>query len=238
MNWETSKPLVIAHRGDTKAGVENTLAAVEAALRSEIDGVEVDLRLTQDGEIVLFHDEDLRRLAGADLQVEESPLARLREFRLKGAVIPTLAELLDLVGDRKLLNLEIKTFRWTGRRLEERLVDLLRTFRLNDSILISSFYPLPLRRLKRLTPSLKRGYLFKDKLFLHKQAMPFVNPFSIHAPLSHLSHPWLEAARKAGRRFFVWTVNGENDMKRCIDADVDGIITDEPQKLLKLLHGR
>ena len=241
MNWKTfnwNRPLVIAHRGDTKNAAENTLPAVEAALRSDIDGIEVDLRLTRDGEIVVFHDEDLRRLADSPVRIERSNLARLKEFRLGNSGIPTLEELLDLVRDRKLLNLEIKTVRWTDRRLEKRLVDLLRAFRLSDSVLISSFHPLPLRRLKKIAPQLARGYLFQDKLFLHQRLMLFVKPFSVNAPFSRLSPSLLDAVHKAGRRFFIWTVNDENDMKRCIESGVDGIITDEPQRLLKLLHER
>lgn len=238
MNWTTSKTLVIAHRGDTKAGVENTLPAVESALRSDIDGIELDLRLTRDGEVVVFHDEDLRRLAASPVRIEQSDLARLKEFRLGNSDIPTLEELLDLVRDRKLLNLEIKTVRWTDRRLEKRLAHLLRAFRLNDSVLVSSFHPLPLWRLKKIAPQLARGYLFQDKLFLHNRVMPLIKPFSVNAPFSRLSPPLLDAVHKAERRFFVWTVNDENDMKRCIESGVDGIITDEPQKLLNLLHER
>jgi glycerophosphoryl diester phosphodiesterase len=85
---------------------------------------------------------------------------------------------------------------------------------------------------------LARGYLFQNKLPLHKKVIPLVAPFSVHAPLSYLSQPFCDAAHKARRRFFVWTANDENDMKRCIECGVDGIITDEPQRLLKLLHGR
>lgn len=234
MNWKTSKFLVIAHRGDTKAGVENTLPAMEAALRLGVDGIETDLRLTRDDEIVLFHDDDLQRLAGRDLKVEESTLGELKGIRISGGPIPTLEELLDLAGEKALLNLEIKTVHPFNTTLEKKLVRLLKTFRLSDSILVSSFHPLPLWRLKRLAPGLPKGYLFASRLFLHRRVIPWIAPFSVNAPLSDASQSLAETVHRSGMRFFVWTVNDQNDMQRTIEMGADGLITDEPRKLLAL----
>lgn len=235
MNWETSRPLVIAHRGDTKAAVENTLPAVESALRMGVDGVEVDLQLTRDGEIVIFHDKDLKRLAEKDGLVAKTDLARLREIRLGQATIPTLGELLDLVGDKALLNLEMKSRDRLGGSLAGKLTDTLKSFHLHDSILVSSFHPVNLWNIKKLAPTLRRGYLFHDHLALHKRILPGIRPFSLHAPLPYVSQSLIHSSHQANRRFFVWTINEEDDMRKCIKAGVDGIITDEPQSLLALL---
>jgi hypothetical protein len=116
MNWATSsllyehqrepcrgkrpkRCLVIAHRGDTKAGLENTLPAIESAIRLGVDGVEVDLQLTRDGQVVLFHDDDLRRLAGQEGMIGDLTLVECRSLRLaNGSGVPTLEELLDLAS--------------------------------------------------------------------------------------------------------------------------------------------
>ncbi|HSA58700.1 MAG TPA: glycerophosphodiester phosphodiesterase family protein [bacterium] len=243
MNWTTSKPLVIAHRGDTKAGLENTLPAIESALKLAIDGIEVDLQLTRDERVVLFHDDDLQRLADRRGNVREFTLSQLKAFRLQqGGFIPTLEELLDLVRDRVLLNLEIKTRpHWYAPgdgRLEVKIAETLRKFSLGDSILLSSFHPLPLWRMRRLAPRLRRGVLFESKYWMHRMALPLTRPFSINAPLAHATQALVQAAHDAGRRFLVWTVNAEDDMRKCLEAGVDGIITDEPRRLKTLLLHR
>lgn len=243
MSWEISnkKPLTIAHRGDTKTGVENTLPAIESALKMGVDGIEVDLRLTRDGHVVLFHDDDLCRLGSISGSVEEKTLEELKEIQLSAGrsirgTIPTLEHLLDLVKDQVLLNLEIKvrsSFSWA---LEREIVSTLRNFRLGESVLLSSFHPLALCRIRRLGPEFARGYLFEDKLWLHRIFLPWTSPFSLNPPLSHTTETVVKAQHRRGRRVFVWTVNDEDDMKRCMDAGVDGLITDEPRRLLTLLQ--
>lgn len=217
MNWATSKKcLVIAHRGDTKGALENTLPAIESALKLGVDGIEVDLRITPDEEIILSHD----------------PLRN--EQTTSG--LTTLEELLDRVGDRALLNLEIKTPSLFESKLEKKLVATLKRFRLNDSILLSSFSPLALARLKKLGPHLARGYLFKNMLPLHQPLLRRIDPFSVHPPIQHLSRSLRERVREDGRRLFVWTVNREEEMRRCLELQVDGIITDELQLLKSVIQ--
>src|SRR5262245_36503806 len=127
MNWEISsflyehqrklcrgkrlkRPLIIAHRGDTHAALENTMTAFESALTLGVDGIEMDLQLSRDGRVVVFHDDDLLRLAGRPGSIEDFTLAELERIPLSnGGRIPTLEDVLDLIRDRCLLNLEIKT---------------------------------------------------------------------------------------------------------------------------------
>jgi glycerophosphoryl diester phosphodiesterase len=242
MNWAISnKPLVIAHRGDTRAAQENTMPAFESALRLGVDGIEMDLQLSRDGQVVIFHDDDLTRLAGRPGSVGDFTVAELERIPLSGGGrIPTVETLFDLVRDRCLLNLEIKTRpRWHAfgsGRLERAVTQVLKKFNLGESILISSFHPLPLWRMRRLAPHLKRGVLFDSKYWLHRMALPFTAPFSLNAPRSLATKGLVRSAHDAGRRVLVWTVNDENDMKQCLEAGVDGIITDEPRRLKALLQ--
>lgn len=236
------KPLIIAHRGDTKAGLENTLAAVAAALMLGVDGVEVDLRITRDGRVVLFHDDDLLRLAGRPGSIESLDWTELRKISLTGGFpIPTLEELLDLVKDSVLLNLELKVARPLSGELERRSTEILARFP-KARLLLSSFQPLSLWRLRRLAPQIPRGYLFEKHWGLHRMLVPLLQPDAVNAPLNHVNRDLVVRQQRAGRRVFVWTVNNENDMKSCmslgVDGGVDGLITDEPRKLLELVsHG-
>ncbi len=239
MNWKTSnKCIVIAHRGDTTAATENTLPAFEAALKRGVDGIECDLQLTEDGRVIVFHDWDLTRLGHRNLKIGETSWQELRSIPLvNGAPIPTLEELLDLAGGRTLVNLELKTLFYFKSDLEKRVLEILKKFPQKSSLLLSSFNPFALWRIKRMAPEFLRGYLFEDKPWPHHSLSPFVSPFSINAPFSHTRHTLVERAHKAGRKFFVWTVNDENDMKKAIAMGVDGIMTDRPHQLLNLLKG-
>lgn len=242
MKWEIfKKTLCIAHRGDTQIGVENTLPAIESALKLGVDGIEVDLQITRDGRVILFHDDDLRRLADRPQSIGDLDLADIRSVRLqKEGTIPSLEELLDLVRDRCLLNLEVKTkphwYTPGDGRLEAATALALRKFGLEESILISSFHPFPLWRMRRQNPRLKRGVLFEHAYGAHRLVMPLTAPFSINAPLMRTTAALVKAVHDAKRRFLVWTVNDENDMKRCLEIGVDGIITDEARRLKELLQ--
>lgn len=243
MDWETfKKPLVLAHRGFTKEAVENTLASVEAALKLGVDGIEVDLQMTADGELVIFHDKTLKRLAGVEGAPEEMTVSSLRKILLKDSRIPTLEELLDLVHDRALLNLEIKTIRYFSRKFERKLLSTLSSFRLGPSILVSSFHPLPLLRLKKLRPEIRRGYLFCNRYRKTRYRKNFekkISPFSLNSDLPDVTTQMVTESHKRGERIFVWTVNDEGDMKRMIDWGVDGIFSDHPDVLIQVLksHG-
>ncbi len=228
--------LVIAHRGDTHKHLENTLPAFASALKLGVDGVELDLQLTRDGVIVVFHDEDLRRLAERPEKIGHTGFSDLKKVKLKGgASIPTLDDLLDLVGDKLLLNLELKTSHYFQGGLEEAVAKRLKTYKHKDRIILSSFNPLALIRLKVLCPKIRRGYLFENKFFLHRFLLPIPKCYSLHAPFAHASRKKVEETHERGKKFFVWTVNDEGAMNRCLNMGVDGIITDKPRLLQKLL---
>lgn len=237
MNWKTSnkRPLVISHRGDRKAGPENTLPAFDAALRSGVDGIEMDIRRTQDGILVVFHDEDLKRMVRMPDVVERTSFAALRQIPLARTYIPRLEEVLELVRNRALLNLEIKTSPLLFSDVEKNMAKLLAKFRLNDTVLVSSFHPQSLVRMRMAAPHIFRGHLFQDKYPFHRLIFPATAPFSLNAPVTAATKEFVRETHAAGRRFFAWTANREGDMKRCIESGVDGIITDEPEKLKSLL---
>jgi glycerophosphoryl diester phosphodiesterase len=237
-----SSPLIFAHRGDTQQDLENTMPAFASALALGVDGIELDVRLTRDGRIVAFHDDDLQRLAGLSQKIEFSSWDELKKIRLRHPLgefsIPLLSDVLDLIKDKITLNIEIKTQRHWISPMERPLLELLKEFRLSNSILISSFHPIALLRMKSLAPDLARGYLFEKTSWLQRRMVSWVDPKTLNAPLQYTSQAAVAQAHKDDLRFLVWTVNEEDDMKRCIDFGVDGIITDEPRRLMNLTHDR
>ncbi len=240
MNWATfKKPIVIAHRGFTKQYLENSLEAVEAALKLGCDGIEVDLRMTADGELVIFHDWDLKRLADREEGVEELTVSGVRDLRLVGGSrIPFLDELLDLVRDQALLNLEIKTVHYFSRDLETKLLQQLHAFHLDETILLSAFNPLPLIRLRKMAPSLHRGTLVSGLYWRTRPRKPLIHwiqPFGIHASHDLMTESFIQKHHQAGRRIFTWTVNDRDVMKKLLAIGADGIFSDVPDEILRAL---
>jgi glycerophosphoryl diester phosphodiesterase len=155
IQWLTERP--IAHRGLHGNGlVENSLAAVEAAAAAGY-GIEVDLQLTRDGEVVVFHDSELDRLTGETGKLAEKTAAELSAIRLNGSgeTIPSLAALLTLVRGRTPLVLELKS-RWDGDiRLVERVTEQLRDYA--GPVVAMSFDPDMVLALRKIAPGLPRG---------------------------------------------------------------------------------
>jgi len=157
LGWLTARP--VAHRGyhdSTTGRIENTISAVTAGMARGF-AIEIDLQLTADEEVVVFHDDTLDRLSEAGGRVEELSLAALRATRLRDCheSIPTLDEILESVAGRATLFLELKS-RWNGdRRLERAVAKILGGY--SGPVAVMSFDPLALREIRRLAPHLPRG---------------------------------------------------------------------------------
>lgn len=158
-DWLTARP--IAHRGyhdRAERRIENTLPAVAAAIDHKF-AVEVDLQLTADGRVVVFHDKVLDRLTESTGRLDQKSLAEAKaaKFRETDARIPTLEELLDLVDGRVPLVIELKS-NWTGdRRLEQAVAAILATY--SGPAAVMSFDPASMAAMRRLAPGLPRGLI-------------------------------------------------------------------------------
>jgi glycerophosphoryl diester phosphodiesterase len=218
------------HRGASAHAVENTLAAFRRARADGADGVELDVRLSADGEVVVFHDDDLRRLCGRPERVDRLPLAALREVRARGEAIPTLDEALEeLAGLR--VNVEIKA---AGRIPPRGLCAAVARAILRHApgdVIVSSFHPLALAELRARAPSLETGLLFA-----HDQARPLREAWARHllrVRAVHPDHALVDARRVArwrreGLAIHVWTVDDPAEVRRLAALGVDAIIANDP----------
>jgi glycerophosphoryl diester phosphodiesterase len=229
------RPWAIGHRGVRGPLPENTLAAFRAALDAGLDGLETDVQRTRDGELVLVHD-----FVVGGLRVVESSLAELRSV-LPG--VATLDELLDLVraSPGTLLNVELKTLGWADGALARAVADALVASRLSDRLLVSSFSPLALLRLRLRAPQLRTAYLWLDR-----PEVPWWlrSPWPgawLHVDALHPQHPLVTGPAVAGWRarglmVNTWTVNDAADVVRVVEAGVDGVMADLPAPLLGALR--
>jgi len=238
--------LNFAHRGASAAAPANTLAAFRLAAEMAADGVELDVQLSRDGEAVVIHDSTVDGTTDGHGAVRDMTLVQLKALdagnwfdpAFAGERIPTLGEVFDAVGHRLLMNVEIKSLPSRSRGLEAEVVRLIEDNNLAYRVIVSSFNPLSLRKVKRLNPNIPTALLYAPGLpFPLWQAwLSQIVPHEYcHPHHSMVDERYVAWARRKGYRVNVWTVNEPDEMHRLIALGVDGIITDHPDLLTEML---
>ncbi len=230
-------PIIFAHRGANSFAPENSLAAIHSAIELGCDGIELDVRLSADGEVVVFHDRNTLRMTGTPGSVGRLPLSRLKQFRLlhrdgSAESIPTLQEALELAGDKILINLDVKKESMAKNGVEEKVIKILRDQHLEENIIISSFNPIVLNKFRSLNPNLHLGFIYRNRsslLMLNGQPVR-----SMHVRYRLLSLRHLENLRQRGCRIYAWTVDDPAAMHDLMNKNVDGIITNRPELYFSL----
>jgi glycerophosphoryl diester phosphodiesterase len=240
-------PLNFGHRGAPKAAPENTLASFQNAREMGADGVELDVMLCADGKVVVSHDFSVERTTDGHGRVRELGLAQLKALdagswfgpQFAAERIPTLREVVQWAGDDMLLNIELKSMSIRTDGLEEKVIGIICEHRLEHRIILSSFNPFTLRRVKRLAPDLHTGLLYSGDLpiFLRRAWLrPLARPGALHPHYQMVSDAYLLWARRRGYRVNVWTPDETLEMERLIAQKIDMIITNRPDVLATLLR--
>ena len=236
------RPLVYAHRGARAHAPENTLAAFERGRVDGADGIELDVRTTSDGVVMVLHDLDLKRVTdGRDLRAAAAMTAReLAAVELsEGTHAPPLADVLDWAdGHDMLVNVELKhdvVERWP---LVFGVARLLRgRRRVAERVILSSFEPRLLAMSRVLLPSVPRAFLVHDKQWLMKTpaaliAADALGAIALHPERTMCSPSRVASYRRSGHLLNVWTVNDPAEARDLARLGVDGLITDDPAALL------
>jgi glycerophosphoryl diester phosphodiesterase len=235
-------PLNLGHRGARGLAPENTLASMAAGMAAGADGVEFDVQRTADGHLVVFHDDDLKRICGVGGRVVTSTLAQLRDLdasrhfgpQFAGEPIPTLDEVIEALPASAFLNIEAKRFRFRSDGLEAGILAAIRRHNLLGRCIVSSFNPVLLWRLGRMDRSVPLGLLYAPDL-----PLGFNRGWQRHILRLRALHPYheevtadlVQQAHGRGWQVNTWTVNEPAEMRRLIELGVDGIITDRPDVL-------
>ncbi len=247
-----SRPFLrIGHRGAAGLAPENTLSAISAALEHGVDRIEIDVRQTRDGRIVLMHDASLERTAGVPGEVKDytyAELARLdvgRWFspRFAGETIPTLEQAIAQVDDRAELLIEIKEGSDYTPGIERNVLKIIEDAGCRERCAIHSFQTDVLERVHALDPSIRLHKLFigklKDLPVVLKSATdveyfdiddhPYIEEYSIN--YHYMNRGIIAKLVARGKKVNVWTVDSPELAEDLLALGVDGIITDYPNRL-------
>lgn len=227
--------LIIAHRGASGEFLEGSRGAYEAAIAQKADGLECDLRLTKDNQVICYHDKNTSRLAKANLTIAKTTYAQLA-----AAVDPyRFDQLLKLaIENKKDLLLEFKHPVPTGGRIERLVSELLLQHKneIRDSgIKITS---ISFSLLATLRNRFLQKDIYKSGLLINNLLYAKLNPTSIYALNLNLlkKNPNLgNKIKKNGGKLYIWTVNDQSDLKFCEKLGADAVITDYPSQARKAL---
>ncbi|WP_042458201.1 glycerophosphodiester phosphodiesterase [Neobacillus dielmonensis] len=231
---------IFAHRGYSASFAENTMSSFIEAGNAGADGIELDVQLTKDGEVVVIHDEKVNRTTSGYGFVKDFLFKDLRKLNAnkKGAKkepIPALEEVLEWLKTNNLqCNIEFKNGLIPYDGMEEKVVQLVRKYDLSQRIIFSSFNHYSIVYSYRLAPEIETAPLFIESIY-----MPWIYSQSIRAKGIHPKHSTLpdhiiKTTMENGIAVRPYTVNKDAHMHRFFKINCSAIITDDPVKAIQL----
>jgi glycerophosphoryl diester phosphodiesterase len=238
--------LNIAHRGFSGKYPENTLLSFKKAMEEKVNMIELDITLSLDGEIVVFHDATMLRMTGSNLHIRDLSYDKIQDFEVgswfnpihSGLKIPKLSDVFDILDKDTLINIEIKheATSFINRNTEKKLLALIKKFKMENKVIISSFNPMIVNRIRKLEPNISTAYLITQNInsfliFL----LAKINAKFIHIDYKYLNSKNILRLKNSGLKVLAYTLNSEEEFAQALKLGVNGIFTDHPDKLNRLL---
>jgi glycerophosphoryl diester phosphodiesterase len=244
-------PFIIGHRGISGKAPENTLASFRLALeRPGIDGIELDVRLTKEEEVIVLHDRSLQRTTTGNGYARDYALHEIKEFdagswfnaKFIAERVPTLKEVLDLMGGRRWIDIELKSdfmHREPPGLLERKVLETVHSCGRTDSVFYTSFDHGMVRRIKEMDSDAATGVLYS--LYRDFGRKPSHLASDAHASLfvcarHELTLRMLDDIRSHNLAIFVYTLNTVKAAEKMIELGVDGILSDNADDIVTLVR--
>jgi glycerophosphoryl diester phosphodiesterase len=231
------QPLILAHRGSSVYAPENTLAAFELAVLQGAPAVELDAKLTADGEIIVIHDATVDRTTNGTGKVSEYTLAELQELDaggwfgpcFNGEKVPSLRQVFECLRDRVYINVELTNYATPADALIERVVNLIAELGIADQILFSSFSWKNITKARKLMPEIPCGLLAAPRTAWPVYwAGTFIAHGTYNPEIRDVTPRLLAACHRRKKPVFTYTVLDPADMRRLIDMGIDGLFVNDP----------
>ncbi len=227
--------VILGHRGYSKRFKENTLTAFQKAFQFGADGIELDLRMTKDGTVVVIHDDNLESFCNVSKKVKELTLKELKEFMSNGEKVPTFEEVLKIVPVGKIINAEFKE-----REVSEQAIFLIKKYGLVEQTVISSFDHELISELIQKHSDFKFGFLVGEEL--RNNPIDLIRnllshkPYSMHLPHQLADYPPIfskicEMTKQNKVRIYIWTLDDIEKFDK-ISHLIDGVITNDVESFV------
>lgn len=233
---------VMAHRGASTEAPENTMAAFQKAIDDMADYIELDVQLTNNGEVIVMHDSNAYRTTGVDANIVNMTYKEVKTLdagswfsdEYVGENVPSLKEVLELTQGKIKLNIELKPAD-NDTALVKNTVRLIEKYNMVNDCVITSFSESALKAVKTYNQEIKVGYIL-SAAYGDFYDMKNVDFFSVNA--AFLSKRTIDAIHNSGKRVYAWTVNNKESIKNLTNKGVDGIITDNPVLARETIYSR
>jgi glycerophosphoryl diester phosphodiesterase len=219
--------LRIGHRGAAGHAQENTLAAIQKGIALGVDFVEIDVRRTSNGGLVVLHDETVNRTTNGKGRVDRLSLQEVKKFNAgNGEHIPTLEEVLKVAAGEAGLMLELKV-----KGVAQQTVEAVREAGFRDPVIYASFLHDELKHVRTADPEASLMVLFSG--LSRASVARAVKYGTSYVGLRHnkATRPLVDAFHRADLLVFVYTADTPNDIQRALSLDVDGVISNFPERI-------
>ena len=246
INWTPSRAkfypigeiVKIGHRGAPISSIENTIESFVQAFHAGLKGAELDVQLSKDGKLVVYHDWSIKNKNGLKSSISALTYSEIIEIFCKDNYhIPLLNDVLNILPNDRFFNIEIKSLSLFNTGIEGKIIELISQKNLNENISISSFNPFVLRRIKKLSSYIHTAFLWTgdESQFLFNSPLWIwiCQPDSFHIDINYLDKQLILWAKKKGLTVLTFTVNNLQDFSFAKKMGVDGFFTDDP--FLKLV---
>ncbi|MCB2295578.1 glycerophosphodiester phosphodiesterase [Clostridium algoriphilum] len=233
-----------AHRGASAYYPENTMISFEKAVELGANGIETDVQMTSDGVLVLIHDEYVNRTTNGEGLVRDFTYDELNKLdagswfdkKYNTEKIPTAKDLIIFAKENNIiLNLELKNGVIVYPGMEEKLIEMIYKYNYEDKVILSSFNHYSMVHCKEIDKQIKTGILYMAGLYQPEVYCKRIGADALHPYFYSVNKEIIDNAKKEGILVNPFTVNEEDCMKSLIKAGVDGLITNYPDKLKRVL---
>jgi glycerophosphoryl diester phosphodiesterase len=239
------RTLIFGHRGASAYAPMNTLPAFELAVVQNADGVELDVHLSKDKQLIVLHDFTVDHTTNAKGFARDMTLAELKALdagswksdQYAGVQIPTLDEVFEAVGQKLYINVEIKSETEETDGVEQAVADCLQRNNMQERVIVSSFNPLALKRFREIMPDVPIGYLYMPDYQPFAEVMKTLPHEARHPHHPMIDRAYMDWAKTNSYRVNTWTVNDPVRAVELRDLGVDAIITDTPDVMREALRG-
>jgi len=226
--------LSIGHRGAKGYIAENTYESISKAIELGVDGIEIDVFKCASGELVLFHDKNLKELTGESGLIENLTIEELEQFLVLGKYkIPKLTDVLTRIEKPLFVNIELKGLN-TAQATSKIIADISRSTSWSlEHFIVSSFNWDELELFRSIDKNTSVGVLVSKSMSIN-EAIEFgkkINAQAIHPNFKLLNDKAVKKIKNNGFKIYTWTVNNEDDINFMKKLKVDGIISDYPDRI-------
>ena len=236
---------ITAHRGYSAVAPENTLYAFKEAIGIGADYIELDVQLSADEQLVVFHDKTIDRTTNGKGELSKYTYEELQEFsagkwfgkdgEFEDAKIVLLSDVLETVGNNILLNIEIKNH-GNVTKTAEKTVEVIEKYAIERSCYITSFSYTALKTVKKINPKIKTGLIANVASSTSFSQLKYIDAVSLN--YIFINQSIVNMAHQNGKRVFVWTVDNRQDIQHMIAMGVDNIITNRPDRVSEIVTSK